>query len=168
MTLPIDVSFTFTEREYVRAIRRGVTQHPFTSALAIFATLATLAALACSLSRTPGPGFILWSTAAVLSFLYFFYLLVLRPANSYVRLPQAVRETHLRYRFTTTGAELKTDQSQSHWDWPIFTHFSEDEASFWIFFRSRQATILIPKRAFASGEAVDTLRALLKEKLRVW
>lgn len=67
--------------------------------------------------------------------------------------------------FTDERIHYKTASIESTLDWSIFAELVEDDALFLLLYKAPRSYAIIPKRAFASPEAIAAFRELVRHKL---
>jgi type III secretory pathway component EscV len=157
----INLEFSYTEREYLRASRVYMFHtSEIVSRLFTFSILVTIALTALPVLL---PGFPLWAAVALA-------LLVLASIlyNTLVRMPQQLFRGDGKYRdvYSVTladeGITVRTKQIESKLAWSLYTRLIEVSDLFLLVYGTHvgQMTVL-PKRAFASETQEAAFRALV-------
>lgn len=69
--------------------------------------------------------------------------------------------------FTDDHIHYKTASIDSTLDWSIFAELVEDDALFLLLYKAPRSYAIIPKRAFASPDAIAAFRELARRKLTI-
>ncbi len=168
MDAPIELQFQLSQKEFVRAVRRSTLRHPFTWGVGALSVLAAGFVVLSSASARSCSGLTFSIMLSGGAALYFLFLILIAPGRTYDRVDRNTRDALLCYTFTTTGIALNGPTSQHRWDWLHFGWFTDEKDALLIYPKSDGTFILLPKRAFASPESLNSLRQLLSTKLKAW
>jgi len=160
---PIEIVFTFTREEYIRAIRR----HYSTRMHVIRDVIGGLVAIAA------GVCFLRWGNYAVLGWFPLIaglillaivaYVLLLLPALIYRSDPKLKNE--YRLSFSEEEIRFQTDDINSVLKWPLYHSWIDDD-DFYILYHGKRNLSVIPRRAFSSAEDDARFAKLLTQKIR--
>jgi hypothetical protein len=165
---PIIVKFTMSKAEYLAAYR----QHLFRS----------------KLIQIGSAFFLLWIVLPLLCFIYFLrmgiphsfsaaefvwpavglFALVrifgFGPSDLYRKTNPGFRDQEQEYRFTEAGADIRTAISEAKLDWKVWLRFKETP-QFFLLFPGTPVMHILPKRAFASPEDLESFRVMLRARI---
>ncbi len=156
MPPPVELTFTLTEKEFVRCVRSAALRHPLTLGLIAFLVLNGLLCLAGS------PFVAVAGTLATLALLYLGYYIVVAPQSAYDRIRPPLAERPQHFRFSDSGVEAKGISFESRLEWRTITHYRENHDSIRLYIGGN--FILLPKRAFSSVEQMESLKGWLHAK----
>lgn len=166
---PIVVRFTMTKAEYLAAFR----QHLFRSKQTLFMGAFLLLWICLPLisyvgyvgtgitHRYSASEFVLPAVGLLLLALVFGW----SPIAAYRKTNPAFRDQEQEFRFTDAGAEFRTGISEAKLDWQVWLRYKETPQFFMLFPGSTVMHIL-PKRAFASPEDLESLRVMLRTRIQ--
>ena len=162
MSEPIDLSFHYTQQDYVRGYRaHAFARTPFFVDVLFAIGVAALGAWCWTL-----PDFHLWGAGAMLAGAIFLALVV----AAYWIIPVTVfrREPKFRddYRmvFSAEGIHFKTVNIDSQLQWTLYTHALAANYCYLLYYGKRHLTI-IPLRVFQSSKEQERFDAMIRQHI---
>jgi hypothetical protein len=161
MNPPIELSFRYTQRDYVLALRSHYASHlRLRLDLTVLVVLAALGAYLYSTGKH-------WLSLACIVMAIGFALLLIA---AFTIVPPLVFRSQPKFRddysltFSAEGIHFRTKHIDSQLQWNIYSHASIDLHSYLLYYGSRQFTV-IPKRVFRNIESQQAFEQLLIERV---
>ena len=162
MEQPIEIVFTYSREEYVRAMRRyyhAVLHVKRDIAFGLIGVSVGLYMLQSSYGGWLG-WFLVGSGLIFLAIVA--YALLILPQVIYSSQPKLKNE--YRLTFSDAGIEFKTDGIDSKLDWSFY-HSWQRDADFYILFHGRRDLSVVPRRVLTAGENDRRFADLLVRKI---
>ena len=160
MSSTVTLSFRYSERDYVRALRAH-----YASRLRLPLDIAVAAVLA-------GIGAYLWRSADLhwlgLACIVLAALFAVTLIAAFTVIPPLVFRREPKYRddyaltFSPDGIYFRTAHIDSQLEWSMYSRALVDAHSYVLYYGSRQFTV-IPKRVFQRSEELETFERLLTQ-----
>ncbi|HMM81241.1 MAG TPA: YcxB family protein [Pyrinomonadaceae bacterium] len=162
MQQPIEIVYTTTRDEYIRALRRHFKTkiHPVRDVVFGFAAIG-LGLFNFWVSESTWFGWIA-VIAGVLLLLVVVYGLVILPSLFYNSQPLLKSQYHLT--FSNDEMRFRAEGVDSMINWPFYRSWLRDD-DFYILYYGKRDLSVIPRRAFRTAEDDDALFDLLRQKI---
>jgi hypothetical protein len=159
---PLEVTFTYTEKEYTAAARYIYSRTLHTKTNLILSPLA-LAAGFVGIVLTGDS--LIWGVLMSAGFILFVFSYVVHfamPRQQYRRNPKFREQYNLR--FAEEGILFHSKGAESKLDWNFYSDVCETEDSYFLIYGKDMFT-LIPKRAFGDDHREAAFRNMLERKI---
>lgn len=155
------VYFGYDKKQVIQALRYHFLMRPEIKVLLILINVfAITSAVLFAMSKIQPLSFLIFS---VLWFLLMLIIWRILPGSIY-RKSQTFRD-HFSMHFSDEAVVLETVKGAKGWQWKDFSHFVESPYFFHLYFDAR-SFFLVPKDAFKDITDQQTVREMLREKIK--